>query len=401
MLSGLILFFRKGDAHMLKKVGAYALDFLRRADLILLLLCCAASIFGLIVISSATKTYDSGSFVVVQTGAFLLGIAVFVLFTVLDVDVLADKWAILYVFSAVLILLLRTPLGYEDDTGNRAWLRFFGIGIQPAEIVKVLFILVMAKHISYLKEFKRLDSVISVGQLFVHFLLPTGLLIWASRDLGSALVYLFIFITMLFVSGLKVYWFLIGAAGIAAVMPIVWTKVLKQYQKDRILAPYIPDVVDPTGYGITWQPRQSKLALASGRLTGTGLGLGPQTQSNSLPAKHTDFIFAVIGEELGMIGCIICILLLMLILVRCVYIGVKSKNSMSLLVCTGVAASIFFQTFLNTGMCMGIAPVIGITLPFFSYGGSSTLALFAAMGLVSSVKYRAKPERFRRYSGNL
>ena len=102
-----------------------------------------------------------------------------------------------------------------------------------------------------------------------------------------------------------------------------------------------------------------------------------------------------------MIGCLICILLLMLILVRCIYIGIKSKNTMSLLVCTGVAASIFFQTFLNTGMCMGIAPVIGITLPFFSYGGSSTLALFAAMGMVSSVKYRAKPERFRRYSGGI
>ena len=215
--------------------------------------------------------------------------------------------------------------------------------------------------------------------------------------MGSALVYLFIFLTLLFVAGLKLYWFLIGAAGVAVLMPLVWTKVLADYQKDRILAPYVPDLVDPTGYGITWQANQSKLALASGRLTGTGLGLGVQTQSGSLPAKHTDFIFAVIGEELGMIGCCLCILLLLLILIRCVYIGIKSRNTMSMLVCFGVAASIFFQTFLNVGMCIGIAPVIGITLPFFSYGGSSTLALFAAMGLVSGVKYRAKPERFHRY----
>ena len=381
----------------MKRLSAHLLDFLKRADIVLLLLCTAASVFGLVVISSATKSYGGGSFVLVQTGAFLIGIVVFIVFTVVDVDIISDKWMFLYLFSFVLILLLRTPLGYEDNTGNRAWLRFFGIGIQPSEVVKVIFIVVMSQHISYLREYKKLDSVFSVAQLFVHFILPVGLLVWASKDVGSALVYLFIFITLLFVAGLKFHWFAIGAAGVALVTPLLWTKVLQQYQKDRILAPYVPELVDPTGYGITWQANQSRLALASGRLTGTGLGLGPQTQSGSLPAKHTDFIFAVIGEELGLIGCTVCILLLLLILLRCVQIGIRSKNTMSMLVCFGVAASIFFQTFLNIGMCIGIAPVIGLTLPFFSYGGSSTLMLFAAMGLVSGVKYRAKPERFRRY----
>ena len=382
---------------MFKKLMPYLRDFFKRADMVLLLLCTAASVFGIVVISSAAASYHSSSFVIVQTGALVLGILLFILFTIIDVDIIASKWTLLYLFSFILILLLRTPLGYEDDTGNRAWLRFFGIGIQPSEVVKVIFIVVMSKHISYLREYKRLDSVLSVGQLFVHFILPVGLLVWASKDVGSALVYLFIFITLLFVAGLKLYWFLIGAAGVALVMPVLWTKVLADYQKKRILAPYVPDLVDPTGYGITWQANQSKLALASGRLTGTGLGMGLQTQSGAVPAKHTDFIFAVIGEELGLIGCCLCILLLLLILIRCVVIGVKSRNSMSMLVCFGVAASIFFQTFLNIGMCIGIAPVIGITLPFFSYGGSSTLMLFAAMGLVSGVKYRAKPERFHRY----
>nr|MCR4804606.1 FtsW/RodA/SpoVE family cell cycle protein [Clostridia bacterium] len=306
------------------------------------------------------------------------------------------KWILLYLFSVVLILLLRTPLGYEDETGNRAWLRFFNIGIQPSEVVKVLFIIVMAKHVSYLKEYKNLNSVLSVGQLLIHFALITGLLVWASKDIGSALVYLFIFLTMLFVVGLRFYWFVIGLAGVAAVMPFVWDHVLTQRYRDRILMPYDP-TIDPNGWDVRYQLNQSKLALASGRFTGTGLGQGVQAQSNALPAKHTDFIFSVIGEELGLIGCGICILLLVLIMIRCVYVGLKSKNAMNMLVCFGVAGSIFFQTFLNTGMCIGIAPVIGITLPFFSYGGSSMIALFAMMGLVSGIKFRPKPERYRKH----
>ncbi len=379
----------------MKKALSLLHDFLRRADILLLVLCCAASVFGIIVVSSATANMP-GSYVVVQTAACLVGIVLYVLLTVIDIDILADKWILLYIFSVVLILLLRTPLGYEDETGNRAWLRFFNIGIQPSEIVKVLFIIVMAKHVSYLKEYKNLNSVLSVGQLLIHFVLITGLLVWASKDIGSALVYLFVFLTMLFVVGLKFYWFLIGLAGVAVVMPYVWDNVLTQRYRDRILLPY-DATIDPNGWDVRYQLNQSKLALASGRFTGTGLGQGMQAQSNALPAKHTDFIFSVIGEELGLVGCTICILLLLLIMIRCVYVGLKSKNAMNMLVCFGVAGSIFFQTFLNTGMCIGIAPVIGITLPFFSYGGSSMIALFAAMGLVSGIKFRPKPERYQKY----
>ena len=379
----------------MKKALAPLREFVTRADMVLLLLCCAASVFGVVVISSATASMQ-GSFVVVQIGACVVGIGLYVLLTIIDIDILADKWILLYLFSVVLILLLRTPLGYEDETGNRAWLRFFNIGVQPSEVVKVLFIIVMAKHVSYLKEYKNLNNVLSVGQLLIHFGLITGLLVWASKDIGSALVYLFIFLTMLFVVGLRFYWFVIGLAGVAAVMPFVWDHVLTQRYRDRILMPYDP-TIDPNGWDVRYQLNQSKLALASGRFTGTGLGQGVQAQSNALPAKHTDFIFSVIGEELGLIGCGICILLLVLIMIRCVHVGLKSKNTMNMLVCFGVAGSIFFQTFLNTGMCIGIAPVIGITLPFFSYGGSSMIALFAAMGLVSGIKFRPKPERYRKY----
>lgn len=375
-----------------------AIDFAKRADMVLFALCFICSVFGIVVIASATKAYDGGAFryVFVQIFALIVGIFLFIMLTIIDLDVLADKWAILLVFCVVLILAL-VPFGEDDGTGNKSWIRFLGIGIQPSEIVKVVYIVLMAKHISYLKEYKNLNHVFSVAQVAVHFFLFFGLIIVISGDLGSALVFFFIFAVMLYFAGLKLYWFVLGIAAVAALIPFAWEHFLADYQKARILAPYDPSV-DPTGDGYLWQTNQSKLALASGRFWGTGLGQGPQTQNpSSNPAKHTDFIFSVIGEELGMIGCIIAFVLLMAIIIRCAYIGITSKNLMSSLVCLGVAATLLFQTFQNIGMCTGLTPVIGLTLPFFSYGGSSVFSLFAAVGLVSGVKYRPKPERFYHY----
>ena len=379
----------------MKKLWPVLTDFFRRADLLLLALCVAASVFGIVVISSATASYGSSKYVIIQSAALLLGIGMFVLFTVIDVDIIAGSWPVLFAFNVVFLLIL-IPFGVSGDTGNSGWLRFFGIGIQPSEVVKVIYIVLMAKHISYLKEYKNLNSVFSVAQLLLHFAIMFGLIVFTSDDLGSALVFFFIFLVMLFAGGLKLYWFLLGVAALAALTPLVWTKFLRPYQRDRILLPYVSSI-DPDGFGLRWQPNQSKLALASGQLTGTGLYHGPQSQSSALTGKHTDFIFAVIGEELGMIGCCVVLLLLLLIIIRCVYIGLHSKNTMSMLVCFGVASTILFQTFENAGMCIGITPVIGITLPFFSYGGSSMFSLMAAMGLVSGIRYRPKPERYRRY----
>ncbi|MEG1404863.1 MAG: FtsW/RodA/SpoVE family cell cycle protein [Oscillospiraceae bacterium] len=380
----------------MKKIIPYLKDFTKRADMLLFTLCMICSIFGLVVISSATASFNSPRFMFVQIVALFIGIVLFVLFTIIDLDIIADKWGAIVVFEIIMMLLLLTPLGYADDTGNRAWLRFGIMGIQPAEVVKVAFIVVMAKHISYLKNYKSLSSPLSVLQLALHLMFILGLLVAISKDMGSALVYLFIFIVMIFTAGLKFYWFIAGLAAAAAAAPFFWTHVLNQRYRDRILCPYDP-TIDPSGFDIRWQSNQSKLALASGRLEGTGLYNGRQTQSGALPAKQTDFIFSVIGEELGMIACVIVILLLLAIIIRCMYVGIKSRNTMSMLVCFGVAGSLIFQTFENIGMCIGIAPVIGITLPFFSYGGSSMFSMLAAMGLVSGVKYRPKPERFRSY----
>lgn len=377
----------------LKKFLPQLRDFVHRADMFLFTMSVICALYGIVVIASATKSYENGSaqFVIVQTLALVLGILLFIAMTVIDVDIFAQHWTWLYGLSALLLLSL-IPFGAVSDTGNNGWLRFFGIGIQPTEIVKLAFIIVLAKQLAYLKDYKNLNSVTSVAQIVGHFILMFGLILVTAQDLGSALVYFFIFAVMLFVAGVKIYWFIMGAAAIACMVPIFWTYFLEDYQRNRILAPY-DSSIDPDNTGINWQQNQSKIALASGQLTGTGLGEGTQSQSNAIPGKHTDFIFAVIGEELGLIGACLVLLLLMIIVVRCIQVGLRSGSTMSMLVCFGVTATVVFQTFENVGMCIGIAPVVGITLPFFSYGGSSLFSMFAAMGLVSGIKYRPKPAR--------
>ena len=194
---------------------------------------------------------------------------------------------------------------------------------------------------------------------------------------------------MFFALGVRLYWFAAGGAAVAAAIPLLWNYFLKDYQKQRLIAPYDPSI-DPDGWGITWQTTQSKMTLASGRLTGVEEGHTPSV----FTGKHTDFIFSCVGENLGMIGCIVVILLLLILIIHCVRIGLKSGRTFDMLVCIGVAAAVTFQTFINIGMNIGITPVIGITLPFFSYGGSSMVTMFAAMGLVSGIKYKLKPEHF-------
>ena len=369
----------------------YVREFFKRADIFLLVMCLICTLFGIYAIQSTTMSEHTSKYVIVQSFAMFLGICAFVFFTVIDPDLIADKWIILTIFNVVIIIGL-IFFGHDDGTGNRAWYRFWGIGLQPSEIVKVIFIVLLAKQMTIYKERRTLNQFGSIFKLALHWGLIFGLIVVVSKDLGSALIFLAIFIVMLIASGVAWYWLGIAAAAVAAMVPLFWNFILADYQKNRILAPYIPDIIDPSGTGITWQTHRTKEALASGRLTGVGRGNGLFAQGN-FNAKHTDCIFASIGEEMGMIACIIIIVLLTVIIIRCCVIGVRSGSPFGMLICFGVASALAFQTFINVGMCIGISPVIGITLPFFSYGGSSIVAMFSAIGLVSGVKYRPKPKQ--------
>ena len=380
--------FHEGWCFEIEKFKYAVRQFFQRADIFLLVMSVICASYGLVLVSRATASMGSSKFIIVQAFSLFLGLIAFVVLTVLDADILGEQWKWLCVINIALLVAL-VIFGQDDGTGNKSWIRFAGIGIQPSEVIKVLYIVISAKQMTYLKEYKDINSFMSVVQMAGHFAIVFGMIVVVSSDLGSASILLGIFLIMFFALGARLYWFALGGAAVAALVPVIWSYLLKPYQRNRLLAPY-DKTIDPDGWGITWQTTQSRISLANGRLSGVETGYTP----NVFTGKHTDFIFATAGEQFGMIGAIILIVLLMIIIVHCVRVGLNSGRTYDMLICVGVAASLAFQTFINIGMCLGITPVIGITLPFFSYGGSSLLTTFAAMGLVSGVKYKPKPQLF-------
>ena len=382
----------------MRKILDFFTGWIQQVDLVLLALCTGTTLFGCLMIASATRYTGSYKNVIVQIAALGLGIVAYILMSMLDLNEIGKHWKWLLGGSLVLILLLKTPLGMDGGTGNRAWLglKNFPVNLQPVEIVKITFIIVLARQLQYLQEKRDLKSIPSVGMLAGHLVLVVGLYAAISGDMGSALVLIFIFACMCFVAGVAKRWFVLGLLGGGFAFYVLWeTDKINPYMKDRFLTLFDHNM-DPLGIG--WQQTRSLLALGGGKLTGQGLFNGTQTQSASawsLPARHTDFIFSVIGEELGLLGCLLTILLLAAIIFRCVLIARHAQTKTDMYICVGVAAMLIFQTISNIGMCLFVMPVIGLTLPFISYGGSSIVTLFAAMGMVSGIQKRTRPEWLR------
>ena len=374
--------------HLLSALKKGMSRFFRTADMTLFILCVAASLCGLLLIASAARELPGGAlrYLAMQGAALMIGVAAFMLFSFVDIEHISALWKWIAAFNLLAILAL-IPFGVERG-GNRAWIQWRFISIQPAEIVKLTFILLLACHMYALRDV--LNRPLPMLSLAAHAFGYAVLVMVISNDMGSALVFLVIFIVMLIVAGARLWWFLIAGGAGAALWPLFWNVVLRADQRARILIVYNPES-DPLGKG--WNLLQSMRAIAGGGLFGQGLFKGTLTQGSfgTLPAKWTDFIFAVCAEELGLIGCLLIVGLLTAIIVRCLYVCTRAKSPLSMLFCAGVVGWLFFQTFENIGMCLGLTPVIGLTLPFISYGGTSTMALFAAMGMVSGVYMRPVP----------
>ena len=370
-------------------------NFFRKGDLVLLFLCLITSTFGCIIISSATNAVGFSRFLTVQIVAIVLGVIFFMMTSSLDVDFLSEHRSMLVGFSAFLLLLL-IPFGTGDNLGNRSWLDIplIPVDIQPAEICKITYILITASVMN--SHQNRISSPVSVFHMAFHLLFLFGLNVVLSRDLGVSLIYLGVFIGMAFAGGVSMLCFMAAGGALVVAAPVLWNNVLDGYQKDRIEMLFNPEI-DPEGLKVRWHTNQSLLSLNGGGFSGQGLFNGNRTQTDSLNAQHTDFIFSAIGEEMGFVGCLLVIVLLLSIIIRCIYVGVRSQAYMRRMICFGAAAALIFQMCVNIGMCIGVAPVIGLTLPLISYGGSSTVSLYAMLGLVSGVYARPSPEVHERY----
>lgn len=371
-------------------------DFTKKGDMVLLVLCLIVSGFGLVCMASATNAekFDGNlRYILIQLVAVLLGVMAYALVSSIDVELMSEHRGAMVAFNTLLLLML-IPFGTDNNTGNRSWLDFplLPVNIQPAEICKITYILIMASVMS--SHQNRISSIPSVMHMVLHLGFLVVLNMVLSEDLGVSLIFVFIFIGMAFGGGVSLWWFALAIGAIVVAAPFVYP-LLGTYQQERIRVLYDPEF-DAQGIGARYHYKMNLQSLTGGGLTGQGLFNGNRTQGGNLFAQHTDYIFSSMGEELGFVGCVIIMLMELAIIARCFYVGVRCQDYMRRVVCFGAASALMFQVLINIGMCIGVMPVIGLTLPFISSGGSSIISMYMAMGIVSGIYARpTHPQRDR------
>ncbi len=357
---------------------------IKQTDIWLLIICLALSVFGIIMVFSAT--YDGESLLSrdgkVMIFATVMGILAAMVISFIDYDIILKLWPLVGAASVLLMLGLFV-FGVSPDGRSDAfsWYKFGSLYFQPSEIVKIGFIITFAYHLSKVKN--EISSLKNVFFLCAHAVIPT-LLVVVTGDMGSALIFIIMFIGLMFAAGVHWLYFPAGAVMVAAASPVIWLKVFDDIQRNRILALFSPEDYAAEIY----QQNQALKAIENGGFSGMGLFQGELSHSTLLPERQNDMIFSVVCEETGFIGAVILLALFLLLAVRMVKIGKRSGNFAAELMCYGVAFMIIAQVVINVGMCTRLLPVIGITLPFISAGGTSVLCLYLAIGLVLSI-YRS------------
>lgn len=359
-------------------------------DFSLLLTIFALFIFGLLIISSATNVLEDGMSreVIIQSVSFCIGILLMFLMLSVDYNYLGNFYKLIYILSIVFLLLVYIPGLGVVQFNARSWINLGVIDLQTSEVAKLGFILSFAKYVE-LNKYNQLNRFRDlVGP--VLFTIPFLLLLLKQPDLGSALVFAFIAFGILYVAGLKHKILGIGVVILSIATPLMY-RFMKPHQRIRIDAFLNPN--DPSLPG-NYHVMQSKITIGSGKLTGRGLFQGVYHKYDYLPVKESDFIFAVAGEETGFVGGAIIIILYYNLLRRMNAISRDAKDIYGSLVATGITFMFAFQIMENIGMTIGIMPVTGVTLPFFSYGGSSLLMSMVAIGIILNIYMRRKRINF-------
>lgn len=367
-------------------------NFIKETDKILLLLCITASAFGCVSVLSATLwTVDDGEKFsrdfLVMCAACIAGIIIAIIISLIDYEFIMKMAPFIGIFCiGIMLLLFAVGVGPIERPDAKTWIKIGSIFFQPSELVKIGYIITFGVHLKKLKS--NINHPLSILQLGVHALVPI-LLVMKSGDMGSALVFIIITVAMLFVAGLHWGYFLGGGLLVVAALPLAWVFVLDNIQKERFLALAYPELYPD----IIYQQERGMAALGGGGITGQGLFQGRLTQTpDAIPEAENDMIFTVIGEELGLVGTVLALLLLTFIVIRIIRTGRHDNIGNTKVMCYGVAAMIAGQVIINVGMCLMLLPVIGITLPFFSAGGSSNLCIYFSIGLILSF-YRYNQQR--------
>ena len=339
----------------------------------ILLTCLTASVGFFMLYSASNGSVDPWA--TRQIIRFFIGLTLMLIVAIVDIRVWL-KYAYVIYFIAIGLLLV-VEFGGIIGMGAQRWINFGIFNLQPSEIMKVAIILAIARYF-YARRLEYVNSFIHISMPLVLIIFP-ALLILRQPDLGTTILLVATGLTMLFLVGVKLWFFAVGLVlSIIACYPI-WNFVLLDYQKSRLLTFFDPGR-DPLGAG--YHILQSKIALGSGGIFGKGFLKGSQSHLSFLPEKHTDFIFTMLAEELGLIGGLALIFLYLLMLIYAFAISVRCRNHFGRLICMGVSISFFLNIFVNIAMVMGILPIVGMPLPLISYGGSAMLTLMFSFGLL-------------------
>lgn len=329
-------------------------------------------LLGLIILSLFLVMSIAPGLFYFQLINYAIGIVLFFIVSNIDFDVWKKaKWYI-YMISIITLLL---SLISADIRGAHRWVGIGTYGFQPSEILKPFIILFFSFYISE-ENLNKISSIIRILLLFF----PIVLIIFKQPDLGNVIVYFLILISMLIIGGMKIRYLLFGILVFLVTIPLFWV-FMHSYQRSRIIS-FINPYIDPAGAG--YNALQSVISIGSGKITGTGLGRGSQSKLQFLPEYHTDFIFASLAEELGLLGSVCILIFYLLLLINIIKIAYENTDSVFRIYSIGLFIQLFSQIFINIGMNVGILPITGITLPLVSYGGSSIISIFMSLGILYS-----------------
>lgn len=367
------------------------MSWVRRIDVPLVLVVLALSGLGLVLIYSATDlAWGPGAPATRQAIWLALGLATAVLFAAVDYEFWGRHHGTLYALGLALLAAVLV-IGVTVQ-GAQRWLALGPVGFQPSEVVKLLLVVTLARLLA------DADEPMGLGKFLAGLavaLTPAGL-VALQPDLGTAVVLVGSAGVMLFLAGARTSWLAVAAAFGAGVVPLV----LHDYQRERLLT-FLDPTRDPAGAG--WNLIQSQIAVGSGRLWGSGLFQGSQKQLHFVPEQHTDFIFTVAAEEMGLVGSVALFLLLLYLVAHGVRATLHARDRFGSLLAGGLAGFFALHLLVNVGMVVGLLPVTGLPLPFLSYGGTALVVSCAAVGLMTSVwtRRRLRPRRYRTYDESL
>lgn len=364
---------------------------IRRVDPILFWTTFFLSAVSILTVFGAVENFGRSK-LIMQCAMTAVGMFAMWVIANMDYRFFVDRFHIVLFFGSALLLAITLLFGSSGEniqTANKSWLRipFIGIAIQPSEFVKIAFLCTFSRHLNMVKD--KINRPLTLLGILVHAGVIVGLIL-LSGDLGVALVYIGIIVVMLFCAGLSKWYFLGAGALLALASPLLWN-LLAPYQQNRIIYGFRPEL-DADNVGR--QALMSRETIAGGGFFGRGLLEGGHYED--LTASHTDFIFATVCEKFGFLGGFLVVAALVILTLRLLYLAYRCTDMMGRLICSGVAAVILIQTVENLWMCLALVPVVGITLPFLSCGGSSVLALYVLMGLAHSVSARDKRFYFHR-----